>query len=80
MLLNNESQPFIVLIIKILYLEIFHHLRIDILVAFEITSCIINRPGIAGAVLQTALSLINSEMVCENIFTGPPRPNGWTLS
>ena len=38
---------------------------------------IINRPSVAGAVLQTTLSLINSFsdwlMVCENIFMTPPR-------
>ena len=35
---------------------------------------IFNRPGVAGAVLHTALSV----MVCENMFTAPLRPNGWT--
>ena len=46
---------------------------------------IINRPGVAEAVLQTALSLtdwlIHSVMICENIFTAPPCPNGckWCL-
>ena len=41
----------------------------------------INRPNVAEAVLQTASSLVHyltdSLMVCENIFTAPPRPNGW---
>ena len=32
-----------------------------------------------GAALQTPLfdSVIDSLLVCENIFTTPPRPNGW---
>ena len=38
-----------------------------------------NRPGVAGAVLQTASSLIDwlidSVMICENIFTALQRPN-----
>ena len=39
--------------------------------------CIINRPGVAGAVLQNSLvtnSFINPLMVCGNIFMAPPRP------
>ena len=38
---------------------------------------IFNRPGVAGAVLQTALSLSHAVMVCENIFKATPHPNGW---
>ena len=30
-----------------------------------------------GAALQTPTSIVNSVMVCENIFTAPPCPNGW---
>ena len=40
-------------------------------------SRVINRPGVAGAVLQTALYLYESVMICENIFTVPQRLNGW---
>ena len=50
---------------------------------FKVISVIylINRPGEAGAVLQTALSVINSVtdslMVCEIIFMAPQNTNGW---
>ena len=41
---------------------------------------IFNRPGVSEAVIKRALSLIHLvtdlRMVCENIFTAPPRPNG----
>ena len=37
------------------------------------------RPGVSGAVLHTPSSLIKRLMICERIFTAPPRPNGWKL-
>ena len=39
------------------------------------TSIIINRPGVAGAVLQTPSLLNNSLILCENNFNKPSFPN-----
>ena len=35
----------------------------------------INRPGVAGAVLQSPSSLVKTLMICENIFKTPSLPN-----
>ena len=46
----------------------FKYIYIYIHKEFYIFSIIINRPGVAGAVLHTVSSLIQSLMVCGNIF------------
>ena len=47
---------------------------------FSSSVSIINRPGVAGAVLQTTLSLINWVILCGNIFHTLPLPNRKSLS
>ena len=49
----------------------------ELLLSTRLRGVLLNRPGVAGVVLQTALWFSNWLMVWENVFMAPPHPIGW---